>query len=152
MCGSENMILRDIKPNMQVTHSPGSDTWGVGSCFVFRFRSNIYYLGRDSSKKLVESKCASDARALDCLFTLTTERNHIMNKFIKFVLTERGVHFFVFTLAAAVAGFVNFVIGICQSRSEQIIVGAVMAILFGFLALVNFYCVKEDWEINKEAH
>lgn len=56
MCGSENMILRDIKPNMQVTHSPGIATWGVGSCSVFRFRLNIYYLGRDSSKKLVVSK------------------------------------------------------------------------------------------------
>lgn len=147
------MILRDIKPNMQVTHSPGSDTWGVGSCsFVVLSLSNIYYIGRDSSKKLVVSKCASDARALDCLFTLTTERNHIMNKIIKFVLNERGVHFLAITFLAALCGLVNCVIGICHDRGEQIVVGAVMAILFGFLTLVNYFCVKEDWELSKEAH
>ena len=75
-----------------------------------------------------------------------------MNKFIKFVLTERGVHFFAFTLAAAIAGFVNFVIGICDGRSAQIVVGATMTILFGFLTLVNYFCVKEDWDLQKEAH
>ena len=134
----------------------GDLNWSPSFCLYWRVddrnASNIYYIGRDSSKKLVVSKCASDARALDCLYTLTTERNHIMNKIIKFVLTERGVHFLAITFLAALCGFVNCVAGICQSRGDRIVVGAIMTILFGFLTLVNYFCVKEDWELSKEAH
>ena len=67
---------------MQVTHSSGSDTWGVGSCsFVVLDWMCINYLDRDSSKKLVESKCACDARTLRLSLRFNKERNKAMRGF-----------------------------------------------------------------------